>query len=365
MMKGMGYKIIHYGVEGAESEADEQVDVMTQETQNMLRGHDGSDKTKFYADDASTASQLYKEFNRRLKLILAERVTQSDLVLLPLGHAHWQALDGMPYKTVELGVGYPELYNNAQFRIFESYAWMHWQQGKEKRWGRNYEWVIPNYFNLDDWSISLKPESRLVVFLGRIGDDKGLPTIVEIAKHRPNLRFVICGQGDPKPYLTQPNVIYMPPISGTMRSLLLGAASAVLMPSVFTEPFAGVSVEAQLCGTPVISTSYGGFTETIEDQVTGFRCHTLGDFLVGLDRRQELDRIYIAERARFLYGYDRVKHMYDRAFQQIKDLQGAGWYSTHSVFQRQEKQWPRLTASSSAPPSPGTTESPLEGSSTT
>lgn len=334
MMRPLGYDIIHYGVAGAETEANEHVDLMTRDEQNFLRGHDDSDRTRFTGTDANTGSKLYKEFNRRLRQALLERVAQADLVLLPFGHAHADALGGLPFLCVESGIGYPVLYAGAEFKIFESYAWLHYHLGEAKATeGRNYQWAIPNYFDITEWEPRPNQGNRdTVVFLGRIGDLKGMPTVVEVARQRPDLQFLICGQGDPKPYVTLPNIKYVPPITGRARSILLGHALAVIMPTKFIEPFAGVSVEAQLTGTPVLSTTWGAFTETIEDEVTGFRCHTLGDFLAGLERVRTLDRQYIADRARRLYGYERVGKMYDRAFQQIADLRGPGWFSTRSVF---------------------------------
>jgi len=332
MMKGLGYQIIHYGVAGAQTEADEHVELMSRCRQNTLRGHDCSDQAKFVGDDGNVSSPLYLEFNRRLREALVERVTQADLVLLPFGWGHAQAVEGLPFTLVESGIGYPNLYPGAQHRIYESYAWMHFHQGRENRNGKNYEWVVPNYFDVDEWDFQPSPDLNTVVFLGRICDLKGLPTVVEIAKHRPDLHFILCGQGDPKPYLTESNIGYQPPLTGRARSAFLGNARAVLMPSNFTEPFAGVSVESQFCGTPVLSTSYGAFTENIEDEVTGFRCHTLGDWLAALDRASDLDRAYIATRARRLYGYDRVGKMYDRVFKQIVGLRGAGWYDERSAF---------------------------------
>lgn len=335
MMKDRGYHIIHYGVEGAQTVADQQITIMSRAEQDQLRGHDGSDKAKFYSDDCNTEFPLYKEFNKRLRKVLMDTVTQSDIVLLPFGHGHQDALNNMPFIKLESGIGYPTLYTGAEFKIFESNAWMHYHQGKANRNGRNYEWVIPNYYKPSDWGIKSQPlPDAPVVYLGRITEQKGVSTVIEVAKRRPDIKFLIVGQGDPKPYLTERNVFYVPAVTHKMRNLLLSNARAVIMPTLFTEPFAGVSVEAQLCGTPVLSTAYGAFTETIEDEVTGFRCHTLGDFLAGLDRVQELDRGYIARRARSLYGYDRVSKMYDRVFQQIADLQGEGWYSSRSVFQR-------------------------------
>ena len=334
MMRPLGYEIIHYGVEGAATEANEHVDIMSRDAQDALRGHDDSDPTRFVGNDANTDSPLYVEFNKRLRAALLDRVAQSDLVLLPFGHAHSGAVDGLPFVLVESGIGYPVLYHAADFKIFESYAWLHYHLGIIKATeGRNYQWAIPNYFDVADWEVQPQQGNRdTVVFLGRIGELKGLPTIVAVARRRPDLQFVLCGQGDPTPYLTEPNIRYVPPIIGRERSALMGHALAVIMPTVFIEPFGGVSVEAQLCGTPVLSTTWGAFTETIEDEMTGFRCHTLGDFLAGLERCHTLDRQYIADRARRLYGFERVGRMYDRAFQQIASLKGAGWYEPVSSF---------------------------------
>lgn len=335
MMKSQGYEVIHYGVEGAETEAAEHVTVMTRDEQNELRGHNGSDPSKFFSDDANSGTKLYAEYNKRLRRALCERVTQADLVLLPFGHGHEAAVSGLPFTLVESGIGYPTLYSGAALKIFESYAWLHWHLGKRDSLGKNYEWVIPNYFDARDWDVA--PEltalgEQTVVFLGRLIEQKGLATVVALAKERPDIRFVICGQGDPAPYLTESNIEYRQPVEGRERSVLLGDALAVLTPTQFTEPFGGVAVEAMMCGTPVLTTPFGAFTETVEDQVTGFRCHTLGDFLAGLSLAPTLDRRYIAARARALYGYARVGKMYDRAFQQIADLSGPGWYTTRSSF---------------------------------
>lgn len=349
MMVPRGYEVIHYGVAGAQTAAQVHVDLMTREEQNELRGHDGSDPTKFVGDDGNIGSPLYIKFNRRLRKALRERVVMNDLVLLPFGWGHSGALDGLPFTTVESGVGYPDLYKPAQYRIYESYAWLHYHYGLVKRNGINYEWVIPNYFDTDAWDVVPTPTYDTVVYFGRLTQVKGLDTVVELAHQRPDLHFIICGQGDPKPYLIEPNIEYRPPLTGRDRSALLGHALAVVMPTVYVEPFGGVNVEAQMCGTPVLTPDYGAFTETVEDEVTGFRCHTLGDWLAGLERAGSLDRCYIAGRARTLWGFDRVGRMYDRAFQQIADLvvEGTGWYSTRSMLRA-----PGVCAPALVPPHP-------------
>jgi len=130
-----------------------------------------------------------------------------------------------------------------------------------------------------------------------------------------------------------PNLTYKPPIHGKDRAQFLGNAMAVLMPTRYVEPFGGVTVEAQLCGTPVIGSSYGSFTETIKHGVTGFTCRTLGDYLSALEKIEEgfLERSTIRNVAVDRYDMYKLANDYDNVFQQVSDVRkGAGWYSTRS-----------------------------------
>jgi len=333
MMTNLGHEVIHYGVEGAETKATEQVDLLTQREQSLLRGHDGSDPSRFYDADVEVDNALFREFNRELRVALEERVEPGDLVLCPFGHGHQAALKGHEYTLVESGIGYPHLYKDAPWKIFDSYAWMHFHQGKADRNGMYSEWVVPNGFDPDAWKAELDPPKDTVVFLGRIGEVKGMNVVWELAKMRPDLHFVLCGQGDPKRWLTLPNLEYRTPISGTERSAYFGQALACLTPTQFVEPFNLVAVESQMCGTPVISTDFGGFTETIEHGVTGFRCHTLGDYLAALEGAESLDRSRIAAQARTKFGMDVVAKTLEGVLRQIRDAaQGQGWNTLRSLI---------------------------------
>jgi 2-polyprenyl-3-methyl-5-hydroxy-6-metoxy-1,4-benzoquinol methylase len=98
------------------------------------------------------------------------------------------------------------------------------------------------------------------------------------------------------------------------------------MPTNFTEPFAGSGVEAMLCGTPLIAVDYGAFTETIVDGVTGFRCHTLQDWIDAIHNADKLDRRVVAETARSRYSLETCGKKYDKIFRAINDLNRKGWY---------------------------------------
>jgi glycosyltransferase involved in cell wall biosynthesis len=286
--------------------------------------------TDFIGDLANTGNELYRIFNERLKIQLARNLDTHDIICLPFGYAHESAISDFTNPKVETGIGYPNSYQS--FRIFESNAWYHYEIGREGKSGHDYNWVIANYFKVDDWDFNPNPE-KYVAYFGRLSDIKGVHIVKEIALKRPDLEFKICGQGDPTPYLVAPNITYVPPIHGKSRSEFLGNAMAVFMPTRYVEPFGGVTVEAELCGTPVLGSSYGSFTETIEHGKTGFQCRTLGDYLAGLERIEngEISREYVRNFAVENYDMYKLAHKYDAAFKQIHDIStNDGWYSKRS-----------------------------------
>ena len=315
------YEVIEYSNEGSESEADEHVQMLSIEELKKFFKRKNSD---FFGDNAVVGCRGHQIFEERLLPAMQERVEPGDIVCHPFGHAHATLLKEFPNNPhVETGIGYPFLMVGS-FRIFESYAWMHYHQGKEGRNGTNFEWVIPNYFDVTEWAPSYKTGEYLA-FLGRVCQAKGMNTLKAIAEHSP-FPIKVAGQGDITLW-KHPNIEFLGPISGSERSDFLRNARACLMPTEFTEPFGGSGVEAQLCGTPLIAVDYGAFTETIEEGVTGYRCKMLSNWLEAIKLAGYLDRKYIADRARRLYSLERCSKLYDRAFRQISTTSGAGWYS--------------------------------------
>lgn len=151
-------------------------------------------------------------------------------------------------------------------------------------------------------------------------------TVKALADYSP-YPILLCGQGNPEPW-SHPNIYYVGPITGQNRCVFLSNAVALLMPSDFIEPFAGANAEAQLCGTPVISVDNGAFSETVVDGVTGYRCHTLNDFVNAVYNVKSLNRKVIRDRARKLYSLQACGAQYDLAFQKINALHREGWYET-------------------------------------
>ena len=355
MMRSRGFEVYHYGIETSESGATKQIDIMTknewtelriktwQFLDNKLSYEDAVEKNK---DDTLLINQLSnwnspltEKFNARFRnhLIKHYRDVKSDIVCSPLGRTYQEAFKDLDFIFVETGIGYSGSYLN--YRIFESHTWLARTIGEESKNPPNYWFTIPNYYDIDEFKLSLTPNSKKVGFLGRIGDYKGCRIICEIAKRFPDVEFVLCGQGDPTPYVSN-NVIYKRPIHGHERSIFLGDCIAFLYPTIYLEPFGGGAVEAQLCGTPVICSDFGAMTETVEQFKTGVRCHTLSDYCHGIQMAldNKFDRTYIRERAANLYDMYNIAKQYEYVFKSIREIyipnapDKNGWYSYKNLI---------------------------------
>lgn len=327
MLQPYGYRVVEYSNGESESTADEKVVMLSADELQEMTGPRA--RENFHGDLAAVGTPWHTEFEKRLLPALQSRVKPGDLICHPFGHAHGSVVE--QFKTnihVETGIGYPTTMPGT-IKIFESYAWRHFHCGKDGRQGSHYEYVIPNYFDLADWEPNYAPGSYLA-FLGRIDACKGLDTIHEIAKYT-DKKILLCGQGDHTQW-QHPNIEYLGPIHGKQRSIFLRNALCSLMPTNFIEPFGGSGVEGLLCGTPLIATDYGAFTETVQHGFNGFRCKSLLDWLEAIDRVGELDRKKISDAARDRYSLEACGAMYDKAFEQITTLYNKGWYTLSEKY---------------------------------
>jgi len=353
MMKKRGFEVYFYGVETSEVDASKNIQLLSkkeydeliilsykhlnpelsiEEIKVMVK-----DKKIFYGNLANYGTPLYEMFNKRFKDALKENYlsTSTDILCLPFGRSNDSAIEDLNILSVESGIGYNDSYQ--KFRIFESYCKLHMELALEYKNCQHYWFVIPNYYNILEWPLNLYPDKKKIGFFGRICDVKGCNIILEISKKFPQLDFVFCGQGDVTQYINNSsNIIYKEPISGLERGKFLNSLTALLAPSTYAEPFCGVNVEAQLCGTPVITNDFGAFVETIEPFKTGIFCHTLADFCdaVQLALDNKFDRQYIHDRAKKLYDMDVIGKKYEYVFKSILEMYNGnnGWYSNNSFL---------------------------------
>ena len=328
---------------GVSTDAPEGVDdvsvVMSDGEWQHYFGAAHRDKTAFVGSLANVAHPGYVRFNWALAEIWRARVQPGDVVCFPFGHAHgeaWASAAVQGALPVETGIGYPTPF--LPFRIYESYAWMHYVAGKTGCEGSDYHFVAPAYFDPADWKTRQQlhcGDSNEIVYMGRIAIEKGLPVVRAIADAMPDRSFVMYGQGDPTPW-EGGNLRYGGVLEGTQRNEVLAKASVVLCPTRYIEPFCQTHVEALLSGTPVIGSVHSIFAEHANRLVAGvFTARTLDRWVHWITRiEREVDARYrdtIAERAREVFALESVAPLYRSAIDtMLETLTPAGWYGSHS-----------------------------------
>jgi glycosyltransferase involved in cell wall biosynthesis len=161
-------------------------------------------------------------------------------------------------------------------------------------------WLANIYHGLPIDRYSFYPKSSneaYIVFIGRIIEAKGLHLAIDALKHynsqisgRPKLKLKIAGkhysgsgkdnywQNQIVPRLDDPNIEYLGFVNKLSdKQQLLGNATAVIVPSLFDEPFGIVCIESLACGTPVIGLDSGALPEIIEHGLTGAMVHKSDD----------------------------------------------------------------------------------------
>ena len=315
MMTSLGHEVLLYAGEHTDTEASELIEVMS----NREREN--------YPITWQASDEVWTTFNRRTAEQIALRKEPGDLLCIiggtcqqPVSFAH----PDLP--VVEWGIGYGGTFAN--FRVFESYAWMHTvygaQQGPDpcSSLGRWYDTVIPNSYWAEEFPFR-EESDEYVLFMARLIENKGLDVLRELAT-RIDRRIVVAGGGDAS--LLPDNVEYAGKVGPDERLKLLQGAAVMLCPTLYVEPFGGVGVEAMMCGTPVVATNWGAWTETVKPSVSGYRPRTLAEWMHAVEMAPQLDRWKVHEWAQ-QFTCENVRHAYDQFLIDVERVHtGRGWY---------------------------------------
>jgi len=337
MLRSLGHYVMFYGAEHSDVECDEFVQVISDAERVACVG-DYDWRQEFFKFDSG--DEAHATFNRNAITQIRARSTPEDFILATMGTAHKPVTDAVGLeRTIESGIGYSGIY--AKYKVFESYAWMHHLYGvRGVNDGAWYDCVIPNYFDVDEFPLG-KQDGDYYLFMGRLIRRKGLDVAVQVTRAL-GKRLIVAGQGSLTGgdlNITDSHVTHVGAVGAEKRAELMGGAIAMFAPTYYIEPFGGVAVECMLCGTPVITTDWGAFPETVRHGVTGFRCRTFDDFCYAAQEAGSLRRLEIRRWAERNYSLKRVARMYDEYFAKIADIGGAGWYTRHP--ERKELDWLR------------------------
>jgi glycosyltransferase involved in cell wall biosynthesis len=337
MMMSLGHEVFHYGVEGgAPPHCTEHIVVQTkQEQADWLSVGFEWDLRRTY----------WQETTKRTATAIHVRAKPKDFLCLVGGVCQKQIADavGSDVMPVEIGIGYSAGGTFSKYRVFESYSQMAKVYGEQSAdpTPSLYDAVIPGY--VDETPFSLHENSKrgdYLLFVGRVIYRKGLQIALEVAKATNKKLYIVGPGGTQKGKLLTTldghemplgRSKYLGVVDKARRDTLLSRALAVLMPTIYLEPFGNVALEANMCGTPVITTDFGAFAETVQHGYTGYRCRTLAQFIAAVNEVGHLDRARIRKYAVANYGLDRISRMYEEYFGMLYDLWKNGWYTKRPV----------------------------------
>lgn len=334
MMHRRGHVIYHYGHKDSVVECTEHVPITDNDLFQAAYGHYDWKRELF---KHHTTDLCNRTFNQRAIEEIAKRKQPLDFLLMFWGVGHKDVAKAHPdLISVEPGIG---CYNtpSAQFNIYESYAVMNYIYGQEKWSPRWYDAVIPNYFDIHDFEFSAKGTGDYLVFLGRIIESKGVAIATDVARAT-GLRLKVAGQGDYEKIVGYPKpdfvdlVGYVEPAA---RRELLKGARALIAPTLYNEPFGGVSIEAMLCGTPVICSDWGGFSDNVLHGITGYRCRSMDHFVWAVKNIHRIDRKACRAWAARNFSLERIAPMYEEYFQGIIPVFKGKGFNTENPGRRE------------------------------
>ena len=261
------FEMVHYGIPGAQVDC-EHVDIPTTPTE-------------------------IKRFNELAGEEIRKRASDGDIIACFFGVDNQLACEMNPNcKAVEPSIGYRANGIFAPYRVFTSYANMHMFYG-ERGMLMNPSWfddVIPNPFTVNEFEYCEQKEDYFLYF-GRVVEEKGVHLAIQ-ATERLGKKLIIAGPGSLQNlgYGTTPDHVEMFGVANAeQRKQLMRKAKCLIGLTHYVEPFGNMVIEANLSGTPSITTDWGGFTETVLEGKTGYRVRDFKSLLTAMDSIDKID----------------------------------------------------------------------------
>lgn len=326
VLKDLGHHVTLYASEENEAPCDELVQVITKEEIESLlsatvNAEGKIEPTPYQYAFIESWSPIWQIANARMIREIAKRKEPRDFIASIGGASQKPVADAHPdLMFIEYSIGYNGSFS--PYRVFESEAWRHAAYGAQQITdGRFFDTVIPCCYDPEEFPFRAQKEP-FALYVGRLIPRKGVDIACKAA-HAAGVPLKIIGHGDRA--LVTHGAEYLGTLDIDAKNEWMSRAQCVLTPTIYLEPFNQAAVEAQFCGTPVVATDWGGFTETIDHGHTGYRCNYLGEFVRAIHASATLDPKRIRKRAIAKYSLAAVAPQYQAYFDRLSLLWGKGW----------------------------------------
>lgn len=312
-MTQRGHIVYHYGHADSVVNCRKHIDVTNNDILNISYS---SRNWKTDGFDQNVDAQAIKIFNNNCIPEINNRIhSKNDFLILFFGYGNAAVAETFQDRmiVVEASIGYDSMF--APIRIFETYAQMHKMYGTAQsnvQLGHNFV-NLPG-FDKNNFLYKSK-KANYGLFLGRVNEQKGAKLAYDLANEK-GIEMMFCG----------PNLINLTDtkyckimgfVGLEQRKQLLSDALFTFCPSLFCEPCNWVAIESQFSGTPVISTDFGGFTETVKHGKTGFRTNNPKEFFGFIQRVGSLDPANCFARANKKFNLTSQMNRYEEIFKSL------------------------------------------------
>lgn len=121
--------------------------------------------------------------------------------------------------------------------------------------------------------LGLGIEAKIVLFVGRITQLKGIDLIYQCASNTPDIQYIFIGRKSDEKGKDLDNCIFVGEVPHSEIPYWMNAADILILPS-YSEGLPTVVAEALSCGIPVVVSDVGGCPEVVLDEETGFVIRT-------------------------------------------------------------------------------------------
>lgn len=189
----------------------------------------------------------------------------------------------------------------------------------------NYVSVIYNGIKCDDFDPSSAKRDYLL-FIGRLGKDKGTADAMEIAK-KLNLPLKLAGKVDAndrdyftkevEPRLSWPGMEFIGEVNAEQKRELYANAIAVVYPIAFDEPFGLVMAESLASGTPVMAFRRGAVPEILRDGETAVIGNTVDELVAKFPTIRGISRQACVDSVRASFDSEQMISNYEKLFTKL------------------------------------------------
>ena len=343
MMVDRGHEVIHIGMPGSVVPAGvEHVDGASEEVWRVLYGSRGPLEPFILSIDHAYGKHWH-DFAAKVHEIILARGGEPYSSIVATLCPYEPAIKDLPQIVVEVGIGYPKAVS--PFRVYLSNAWRHFHEGLEGNWGGDkwYRQVIPLGLNLDLFGPVVPTRDKQDFFLvqTRMLEPKGVRIAVQVAREL-QTPIILTGRGDASSFVAEwpQGAKYAGISSLKVRRELMRSAKALLSPTRYVEPLGAVALEAMASGCPVISSDFGGFTETVVHGYTGWRCNTFDEYVWAARNADRIDPFTCRAWVERNHNFERVGAAYEEYFESLLRLRagklkaGADWLDAGPATER-------------------------------